>query len=84
MKVLRPPPEFKGVVVTCRNCTAELECEFADFKRSLGGDQRDSWDHAVATCAACSSQLTVDKSKFPNHIYERLPRVASSSSYFDR
>lgn len=74
MKVLKSPPEFKPIELTCNHCKASLLGETPkDFKRIIYSDQRgDSDDYAVVFCPCCGYQVRAEKSLFPNHIYLAL------------
>lgn len=87
MKVIQEPPAFNGMRLTCKKCTAVLECELDDFRRNQGSssDPREgSWDYAQTTCPICSETLIVSQDKFPPHIYAKIQHYMSSSAYWDR
>lgn len=74
MKVLLNPPTFRPIELVCPHCQAKLLCELADFKRCSGGDFRESWDYAVCKCVCCDGYIQVESSRFPSHVYQKLPR----------
>jgi hypothetical protein len=77
VKILKPPPKFTPISVTCRSCKAELEVESIDeMKRVQGSDQRDgdSWDYLIVVCPCCDTGLQLKTSMVPVHLLSKIKR----------
>lgn len=77
MKIITPGKSFNPFEVTCPHCTARLLIENLehDLMRSVGGDQRDSWDYLVACCLFCDVEIEIDKSVIPKHQLNAVKRT---------
>lgn len=74
IKKAKPLEPFKAIQLTCICEAVLLADKVEDFMRLRGYNQRDheGWDYAVVKCPECDRRITVEKTKFPPHIYEAL------------
>ncbi len=72
MRVVAEPPKDWSLDTQCPRCSARLQVNLADFKRT-SHDQRDG-SSANYVCPVCQNHNWVDLKVIPREFHWRLPR----------